>query len=105
MPRVHLDPRVPTDWLRAIADPIRLAILRALALGRRKATDLASAVGTESQNIGHHLRTLKDVGLVTASGPRNRVVYALAVGERLKVTATAIEFAHPSGVKVTLRLT
>ena len=35
-----------------------------------------------------------------ASGPRNRAVHALAVGERRKGTATAGELTHASGQKV-----
>jgi DNA-binding transcriptional ArsR family regulator len=94
----------PAAWLALLADPTRLLILRALAGGEMRPLYLARDCGGEVANVSHHLLQLKRAGLVTASGPRNRTLYALALGERMKVTATALELTHPSGVKVVLSL-
>ena len=44
-------------------------------------------------------------GLVTAEGSKPMVRYSLAVSDGLKVTATALELTHPSGIRVTIPLT
>lgn len=46
-------------WLFELADPTRLLILPALAVGEMGAAELARACGDESANVGHHLRRLK----------------------------------------------
>jgi DNA-binding transcriptional ArsR family regulator len=102
--RPKIDRDGPAGLLVTLADPTRLLILRALGGGEMRAMELAKACEEEAVNVTHHLMRLKREGLVTASGARNRAVYALAIGARLKATATALEFTHPSGLKVTLRI-
>jgi DNA-binding transcriptional ArsR family regulator len=95
----------PAALLAALGDPTRLLILRALAGGAMRPLYLARDCGEEVANVSHHLLQLKRAGWVTASGPRHRTLYALALGERMKVSPTALELTHASGLKVTLSLT
>jgi DNA-binding transcriptional ArsR family regulator len=49
-----------------LADPTRLAILHALGEeGEATVGDLVEAVEGEQSNVSHHLRQLRDCGLVT----------------------------------------
>lgn len=52
-------------WLSAIADPIRLHILRALtAVEEATAADLANGGNTSSQTLRRHLEALTAIGLI-----------------------------------------
>ena len=48
----------------ALADPVRLATVEALALGPRAAGDLARMAGVSPSVMSRHLRTLQEAGLV-----------------------------------------
>ena len=52
---------------RALGDPTRLAIVAALADGRRCVCDIQSALdGVSPSLLSHHLRVLREAGLVAA---------------------------------------
>jgi DNA-binding transcriptional ArsR family regulator len=62
---------VPPDVLRAIAHPLRLALLVALEDHEQAPAELATALNAAEPTIAHHLAILHDAGLVTnASEPR-----------------------------------
>lgn len=65
-------------FLACVADPTRLAILEALRTGEACVNDLAAATHHSQPNVSHHLRQLRDCGLVTydRAGKENR--YRLA---------------------------
>ncbi len=54
--------------LRLISEPTRHAILETLRAGEATVTQLVATTGREQSNISHHLKALRDAGLV-----RNRV--------------------------------
>ncbi|KQT01954.1 ArsR/SmtB family transcription factor [Cellulomonas sp. Leaf395] len=63
--------------LRALADPSRRRILtvvrdRPVAVG-----DIAEQVGMSQQAVSHHLRVLRDSGLVTEQRDRTRHLYVV----------------------------
>jgi DNA-binding transcriptional ArsR family regulator len=58
---------VPADVLRAIAHPMRLALLVALEDHEQAPSELATALGVAEPTIAHHLAILHDAGLVTAT--------------------------------------
>ena len=101
MPRAKNDPRAPTEWLSAIAEPTRLAILRTLAVGDNTVTELARACGTEVVNVSHHLNLMKGLGMLSAERDGRFIRYSLVDA---KVTATLLELTHVSGIKVTIPL-
>jgi DNA-binding transcriptional ArsR family regulator len=49
---------------RSLGDPTRLAIVRYLAAGPARVTDLVEAVGLAQSTVSKHLGCLKDCGLV-----------------------------------------
>ncbi|APE19425.1 transcriptional regulator [Mycobacterium sp. WY10] len=94
MQRVELTPAA--GLFRSLGDVTRLAIVRRLARGPARVTDLVEHVGMSQSTVSKHLACLKDCGLVD-SEPRGRaslfrltqpaVVDLLAAAEEL-LTAT-----------------
>lgn len=81
--------------LKAIADDKRLRIVSLLAGGERCVCELQDALDAGQSLLSFHLRTLKDVGLVTDRREGRWVYYALnreavqEVEEFLRETRTA----------------
>jgi len=100
MPRHTSDPRA-SDWLGAIAEPNRLAILRLLTGGNRSVAEVTKALQCESGNASHHLRRMKAVGLLESEKDGASVSYGL-IGAT--VTAAHLTLTHGSGIVVTIPL-
>ena len=49
---------------KALASPVRLQLLEALAQGEHSVDELARAAGVPTANASHHLQVLRDGGLV-----------------------------------------
>jgi DNA-binding transcriptional ArsR family regulator len=58
---------VPADVLRAVAHPLRLALLVALEDHEQAPSELALALNAAEPTIAHHLAILHDAGLVSAA--------------------------------------
>lgn len=72
--------------LRALADPMRLAIVRQLAAERETcACDLTVCIELAQPTVSHHLRVLREAGIVASERRGTWVYYRLdpAVSERL----------------------
>ena len=79
--------------LGALADPARLAIVRQLAAdGAVCACDVAPAAGLSQPTISHHLRVLREAGVVRGERRGTWIWYALepAAGERLSALGAAL---------------
>ncbi len=63
---------------QGLADPKRILILYALADGPRRVTDLADALGMPQPTVSHHLKILRERGLVLAEQEGTAVYYTLA---------------------------
>ncbi|HEX9730227.1 MAG TPA: metalloregulator ArsR/SmtB family transcription factor [Gemmatimonadales bacterium] len=63
---------------RALADTSRVEILRILAGGERCVCELAATLGLSQPLLSHHLRTLREVGLVRVRKEGRWMHYALA---------------------------
>jgi len=63
---------------QGLADPKRILILYALAEGPRRVTELADALGVPQPTVSHHLKILRERGLVVAEQEGTAVYYALA---------------------------
>ena len=82
--------------LKALADENRLAIMLAIAQQDRSVKDLTEAVGLPQTLVSHHLKALRDTGLVEATARGRSNVYtlccdALAEPVRLLAALTANE--------------
>ena len=57
----------PVEGLRALADPVRWSIVEELRGGTRCACTLAEVAGISAPLLSHHLKVLRQAGLVTAA--------------------------------------
>ncbi len=62
---------------RGLADPKRILILYFLADGPRRVTDLAETLHLPQPTVSHHLRILRERGLVQSQRRGVEVYYAL----------------------------
>jgi ArsR family transcriptional regulator len=72
------DPDV--ELLQAIADPVRLSILRQLAGSPSSvcACDFTECCTVSQPTVSHHLRVLREAGVVTTERRGTYIYYALA---------------------------
>ena len=73
-----------------VADPTRLAIMRALLRGPQTVAELNAPLQLEQTLFSHHLRALRAAGFVVAEREGRSVRYALAPG--VKIRDGAIDF-------------
>ncbi len=71
-----------SEYLKALAHPLRLQIIRTLGLHRQMSvTQLADLCKTESPLISSHLRLLKDRGLLRKQRRGREVFYRVSPSE------------------------
>ena len=63
---------------RSLGDPTRLMIVRRLARGPARVTDLTAALGLAQSTVSKHLACLRDCGLVTSEPSGRASVFRLA---------------------------
>jgi DNA-binding transcriptional ArsR family regulator len=101
----HTDPDVLL--LHAAADPIRLAILRQLALaGPVCACDIAAGYSVTQPTVSHHLRVLREAGWVTAERRGTWIWYSIRpeATSRFRSIGTAFDLPGDAGPRPTRRL-
>lgn len=64
--------------LKAIADETRLAVVRHLMKGECHVGEIQEALGIEQSLLSHHLRCLREAGIVDASRDGKAVLYRLS---------------------------
>lgn len=90
--RTTLDPDI--RLLAALADPTRLAIVRQLAADTETcACDFTACCDVGQPTVSHHLRVLREAGVVTSERRGQWIFYRLApdVAERLAGIARDLE--------------
>jgi ArsR family transcriptional regulator, arsenate/arsenite/antimonite-responsive transcriptional repressor len=66
-------------FLQALADPVRLEIVRQLvACDDVCACDFTDCCGVSQPTVSHHLKVLREAGIVTSERRGTNIVYALA---------------------------
>lgn len=65
------------DTMRALADPTRREILRALRRGDMTAGEIGALFPITAASTSHHLSVLKEAGLVQAQRDGRSVIYSL----------------------------
>ncbi len=66
-----------SELFSVISDPTRLRIVSALATGPLCVCDLSATVGTSESATSHHLRLMRDRGIVRAEKEGRLVYYSL----------------------------
>ena len=85
--------------LAALADPARLAIVRQLASdGSVCACDFSACTGLSQPTVSHHLRVLREAGLVRGERQGTWIYYYLdrAVAGRLAAIAGELDATGPA---------
>jgi DNA-binding transcriptional ArsR family regulator len=85
--------------LAALADPARLAIVRQLASdGAVCACDFSACEGISQPTVSHHLRVLREAGLVHGERRGTWIWYSLdpSVADRLAAIATGLDAQGPA---------
>jgi ArsR family transcriptional regulator len=80
------------EAFKALGDPVRLRLLSLLATaaeGEVCACDLVDPVGRSQPTVSHHLKVLKEAGLVTATRRGANIWYA-AVPDQLAALRTVL---------------
>ena len=86
-----LDPDI--RLLTALADPVRLAIVRQLSAdGETCACDFTSCCDVRQPTVSHHLRVLREAGVVTSERRGQWIFYRLTpeTSERLAAIARSV---------------
>jgi ArsR family transcriptional regulator len=67
-------------FLQALADPVRLSIIRQIAACNNAvcACDFVECCTVSQPTISHHLRVLRDAGVVTSERQGTNIIYSLA---------------------------
>jgi len=73
-----LENRTCADLLKVLADQTRLAVVEQLLDGPRHVGEINAALLLDASLLSHHLRVLREAGLVTASRDGKAVLYQLA---------------------------
>ncbi|QDV44690.1 Transcriptional repressor SdpR [Stieleria neptunia] len=64
-------------YLKAVGDPLRIRIVRALQLGALSVSDLAELLGQEIGVVSHHLRVLYHADIVQTRRDGKYIYYSL----------------------------
>ena len=83
------DVAVAAKLFCGFGDRTRLSILRLLADGERRVTDIVEALGASQANISGHLKCLRDCGLVVDRRSGREAFYRIAHSEVVDVLRSA----------------
>jgi ArsR family transcriptional regulator len=90
--------------LQALADPMRLAIVRQLAAERETcACDLTVCIELSQPTVSHHLRVLREAGVVDAERRGTWVYYTLR-GDTIERLARLVRELTPAGPGVGIQV-
>ena len=84
------------ELLRALAAPVRIAIVLQLQESERCVHDLVDALGVAQPLISQHLRVLKSAGVVRGDRRGREVVYSLVDDHLAHIVVDAVAHAEES---------
>jgi ArsR family transcriptional regulator, cadmium/lead-responsive transcriptional repressor len=87
---------------RSLGDPARLAIVRRLAGGEARVTDLAGELGLAQSTVSGHLACLRDCGLATSRPHGRASLWSLAQPALPALLAAAEDLLAATGNAVAL---
>ena len=64
--------------LKVLADETRLAVVEQLMTGAKNVGEINQALNVEQTLLSHHLRVLREAGLVDSQRDGKQVIYSLA---------------------------
>ncbi len=96
------DIQLVAKLLRGFGDPLRLAILDALADGECRVTDLVHRLHSSQGNVSGHLACLRDCGLVADRPEGRQTFYRIAGPEVVAVLRAAEQLLSAHGREIAL---
>ncbi len=75
---IHREPPSCAELLKALADETRLAIVRVLMDGPRRVFEINATLDIEQSLLSHHLRALRETGIVYSNRDGKAMRYALS---------------------------
>ena len=84
------DPSFCADRMKVLSDVTRLSVLEALLAGPKNVTELNAGIRIDQSLLSHHLKVLRDAGLVTARREGKAVRYEIAREARSRAAGKAI---------------
>jgi ArsR family transcriptional regulator, zinc-responsive transcriptional repressor len=82
------------DLLRALAAPVRIAIVLQLRVSPRCVHDLVDVLGANQPLVSQHLRVLKSAGVVRGERRGREVVYSLVDDHLAHIVLDAVAHAE-----------
>ncbi|MPZ25039.1 MAG: metalloregulator ArsR/SmtB family transcription factor [Micromonosporaceae bacterium] len=82
------------DLLRALASPIRVAIVTELATGQRCVHELVDSLGVAQPLVSQHLRVLRGAGVVRGARRGREIAYSLVDEHVAHIVADAVSHAR-----------
>lgn len=82
-----------SELLRALAAPIRVAIVTELAAGERCVHELVDKLGAPQPLVSQHLRVLRGAGIVRGARRGREIVYNLIDEHIARIVADAVSHA------------
>lgn len=82
-----------SELLKALASPVRLGIVRALADGGKEVHELVTVLGVSQPLVSQHLRVLRAHRIVTARRHAREVEYSLTDAHVAHIVLDAIRHA------------
>jgi DNA-binding transcriptional ArsR family regulator len=93
-------PTAVVALFRSLGDPARLAIVRRLAQGDARVTDLVTCLGLAQSTVSAHLSCLRECGLVVSRPVGRASMHSLARPELLDLLAAAEQLLAATGEAV-----
>ncbi|MEW2517077.1 ArsR/SmtB family transcription factor [Actinacidiphila alni] len=84
------DLQAATELLRALASPVRMGIVRELADGDRRVSELVAALGVTQPLVSQHLRILRNSRIVVSHRTAREITYSLADDHVAEIVLSAI---------------
>lgn len=78
------------ELLKVLADETRLTVVRQLMDGPKHVGQINEALGLESSLLSHHLKVLREAGIVVSRRDGKAVLYRLAPGVESRRTGQAV---------------
>lgn len=72
-----IQPASCAQLLKVLADETRLAVMERLLEGPKHVGEINATLGVEQSLLSHHLKVLREAGMVTAERDGKQVLYAL----------------------------
>ena len=85
------------ELLRALAAPIRLAIVTELSAGERCVHELVDQLGAPQPLVSQHLRVLRGAGVVRGSRRGREIAYTLVDEHVAHIVGDAVSHARETG--------